>query len=119
MGDAMNIKLTEQSIESLGRPIIENIIDAHIKSDYDQVSLSFTDEMKSNLSSSKFEDAIKNHLAPLGNVASINYLGYLVKSDLFQLLWKVKYEKGTEDILWQMYLTDLNENAKVAGLWFG
>ncbi len=115
----MNIELTEQSFERLGQSIIENIIDAHIKSDYDQLSLHFTDELKSKLLPSDFEDAIKNHLGSLGKATSISYLGYLNKSDSFQLLWKVKYEKGNEEILWQMYITELNEAIKVDGLRFG
>jgi hypothetical protein len=114
----MNIKLTEQNIESLGRPIIENIIAAHSKSNYDQVTLHFTDELKETLLPSEFEDVIRNHLGALGKATSISYLGYLIKNDSFQLLWKVKYEKGDEDILWQMYLTELNEVTKVDGIRF-
>jgi hypothetical protein len=115
--DIMNIKLTEQYIEDLGRPIIENILDAHAKSNYKQVTLHFTDEMKSGLSIEIFEESIINDQH--GEIASITYLGCLDKCNSFQLLWKVKYEKDAVDVLWQMYLADLNENTQVVGLVFG
>jgi len=119
MENILSNVLTEEYVEAIGRPIMENILKAHVDSNYQQATMHFTNEFKSDLSIEEFKQAVKCELSQLGSISSTNYLGYLNKNKSFLLLWKVKYEKGMDDVLWKLHLNELSENAQVECIWFG
>ena len=62
---------------------------------------------------SKFDEVCERIEILLGTLQSIEYIGCLDKKDSIHTLWKTRYSKSSEDILWQARLTlDLN-NPKI------
>ena len=103
----------------INETIFHNVMDAHSSSDYDKLTLYFSENMKAHLPKDKFDEVINNYIHSLGKIKTMDFLGCLnkVKTELF--LWKVTYEKSEEDVLWQMYLLDIDTEPKIEGLWFG
>ena len=110
---------TEKLIKSIGEPIFKNIMKANSAGDYSQLAKDFSDSMKVGLPIEKFKEAQEEFLNSLGEVISMEYLCYLNKVRNYQLLWKVQYKNSDEEVLWQLFLGDIDTNPKVEGLLFG
>ncbi|GGX71458.1 hypothetical protein [Saccharospirillum salsuginis] len=102
--DIMAEQISNENAELIGRPVIENIIDAHVNADYDRL-VELIPGMKGQLSTEEFNEAVSK-LSPMGKVVSIEYIGHLNKVKEHLLLWKVSYDLGEEEILWHLYLSD-------------
>lgn len=115
------MKLTEQNAEAIGQPILDNILRAHADSDYGLLTERFSKDLKEVLTEETFREAVQNELSTYGKVSSTTYLGHLNRKGELQLLWKVSYGKGKEDILWEIYLGEVKDSGgvEVLGLWFG
>ncbi|ROU02099.1 hypothetical protein EB809_00935 [Marinobacter sp. R17] len=108
--------ITSDNAEAIGRPIIEQIITAHLNSDYDHL-LAQVPTIRGKVPQEEFEEAAAN-LEPFGNVRSIEYLGHFAKVKEHLVLWRVRYERADEDILWHLYLSDLESEVQTVGLFF-
>ncbi|MBL4583570.1 MAG: hypothetical protein JKX83_03030 [Pseudomonadales bacterium] len=113
------MKLTEQNAEAIGQPILDSILKAHAESDYAVLSEFLSADLKLVLTEEVFKEAIQNELSTYGTVRSTTYLGHLNRKGELQLLWKISYAKGQEDVLWELYLGEVNDKIEVLGLWFG
>ena len=115
------MKFTEENAEALGQPILDSVLKAHAESDYELLTKFFSKDLKGVLTEETFREAIQNELSTYGKVSSTTYLGHLNRKGELQLLWKVSYAKGKEDILWELYLGEVenSDGVEVLGLWFG
>ena len=113
------MKLTEKTAEQIGQPILDNMLKAHRESDYELLTELFSEDLKLVLTEDIFKEAIQNELSTYGKVSSTTYLGHLKRKGELQLLWKVSYAKDKEDILWELYLGQVEGKVEVLGLWFG
>ena len=105
--------INNDNAERIGRPIIEKVIEAHGKADYQLLTRTLSSRGdKPDFES--FQDGVES-LKVLGAVTNIEYLGYLKKPNEHMLLWKAQHEKGNEDILWHLFLSD---EGKTVGLLF-
>lgn len=113
----MTIDLTKLDAESIGRPIMVDILNAHLANDYEMLTKHCSNQLKQSLTPDQFTQAVDN-LRPMGKALSIEYLGYLNRVNEGQLLWKIRYENAKEDLLWQLYLSEIDSEIRVVGLWF-
>lgn len=109
-------QINSENAEQIGRPFIENIIEAHTNSDYNQL-IGRIPDLEGKMPVEEFDEAAAN-LEPLGNVVSIDYLGQFEKVKEHLVLWRVRYELAEEDVLWHLYLSDKDGDIKVVGLFF-
>ncbi|MFC3093362.1 hypothetical protein DRW07_03960 [Alteromonas sediminis] len=109
--------MRKTSLEKASQPIIERVVEAHVKNDYPQLLSIFDGNPHACIPpSDAFNDAVKEAIEPLGNALSFTYLGNVNKKNSNLLLWKVSFEYGEEELLWHLYLTD---NMVLTALWFG
>lgn len=109
---------SSSEILTLAQPIFEMILAAHHAGDYQQLEPLLSGDMQGALSEDVFAQIILNHMAPLGELCSTEYLGYLQKEDATQALWKARYEDSPVEILWQVFLARRGEGVEVVGLLF-
>ena len=105
-------------ILALAQPIFEMILAAHNEGDYQKLEPLLSGDMQQALSEEVFAQIILNHMAPLGEICSTEYLGYLQKQDATQVLWKARYDESEFEILWQVFLASRGEGVEVVGLLF-
>jgi hypothetical protein len=109
--------MDEKMFEEMSRPIIENILKAHVSKNYEQLTKIFCETSDINIPKKKeFNKAVEEIIEPLGNFISFTYLGNVNKKIGGLLLWKVGFEQGSEELLWHLYLSD---KMKVTAIWFG
>ena len=109
--------MEEIMFEEKSRPIIENILKAHVSKNYEQLTKVYCENSDSHIpKKEEFNEAVKEVIEPLGNFISFTYMGSVVKKAENLLLWKVGFEEGIEELLWHIYLSD---EMKVKAIWFG
>jgi len=109
--------MEEKMFEEKSRPIIENILKAHVSKNYGQLTRVYFENSDAHIpTKEEFNEAVKEVIEPLGNYISLTYLGDVVKKVDTLLLWKVGFEQGAEELLWHIYLSD---EMKVKAIWFG
>lgn len=118
----MKAGINDDNAERIGRPLIERVIEAHADSDYERL-IELVPDAQGTLTEEEFAEACAG-LEALGDVVSIEYLGQFEKVKEHLVLWRVKYERADEDIIWHLYLakeegeTDDAAGIRVVGLFF-
>lgn len=117
----MITKLNEDNAEEISRPIFESIHSAYASADYQQcMENCFSVKMVEVLTEEVFIDGIQKYYSSYGDLVEMKYLGYVDRDVGHQLIWKCRYTKNTEEVVWQMYFSKENdENHEIVGLWFG
>ena len=110
----MNSKIENKNAEKIGRPIIECLTEAYVTSDYNYMSKNFP-ELTKGITQEIFSEGVKD-LKPMGKVSSIDFLGLFNKTDEQILLWKVRYEKLGDDVLWHIFLTEHGSELKTTAI---
>ena len=100
----------------IAKPIFNNIIDAHQTGDYEKLAVHLSEAMRKGLDRQKFDSVVKCHLSQLGGVKETAYLGSLRKKESTHTLWKAKYEKDNQELLWQLFLARSGNDVKLVGL---
>jgi len=118
MDDLKPLDVTDADIVDIATPIFNSIIDAHQIGDYEKLAAHLSEAMKQGLTRQKFDEAINQHLNQLGSVKETAYLGSLRKKESIQTLWKAKYEKDDQELLWQLFLAKSGNEVKLVGLLF-
>jgi hypothetical protein len=109
--------MDEEMFEEKSRPIIENILKAHVSKNYEQLTKVFCENSDVHIpKKEEFNEAVKEVVEPLGNFILFTYLGSVNKKDENLLLWKVSFEQGAEELLWHLYFSD---EMKITAIWFG
>jgi len=111
-----NNSITDENAEFIGKPIFEKIIQSHEKGDHKKLIQCFP-ELQNKITQDIFEEAVGN-LKPLGKVLSKHYLTHSLKNDNHLIVWKVKYSRDDEDVLWNLHLSDDEKEIKVMGFGF-
>lgn len=76
--------------------------------------------MITNLTGQVFEEAIQKYYSNYGDLVEMRFLGYVNRDVGHQVLWKCKYNKNTEEVLWHIFFSKDNlDKHEVTGLWFG
>lgn len=112
----MQNTITSENAELIGKPLIEQIIDAHTALDYDRL-VELIPDMAGKVSEEEFIEAA-TELKEFGDVLSIEYLGEFSKVKEHLVLWRVRYELREEDVFWHLYLSKEEGDVKVVGLFF-
>jgi len=107
---------SDDDIADIATPIFNNIIDAHQTGDYEKLVVHLSESMKQGLDRQKFDSVVKCHLSQLGGVKETTYLGRLRKKESTHTLWKAKYEKDDQELLWQLFLAKSGNDVKLVGL---
>ena len=82
--------MDEQMFEEKSRPIIENILKAHVTKNYEQLTNLFCENSNVHIpKKEEFNEAVAVVIQPLGNVISFTYLGSVDKKCENLLLWKI------------------------------
>lgn len=105
-------------ILTLAQPIFDMILAAHTEGDYQKLEPLLSGEMQEALNEEVFAQIVVNHMTPLGELCSAEYLGFLQKEDATQTLWKARYDDSSVEILWQVFLASRGEGVEVVGLLF-
>ena len=103
-------------IVDIATPIFNNIIDAHQTGNYDELAAHLSEAMRQRLTRQKFDSVVKCHMNQLGGVKETAYLGSLRKKESTHTLWKAKYEKDNQELLWQLFLAKSGNKVKLVGL---
>ena len=100
-------QMHEGNSESLGTPIIEKLLQSVSTLNFDLYCQILPETLKESSDEilEIFNEAAMV-LKPMGNVISIKYLAHTKIHDVHKLIWKVQYQKDDEDLLWQLMLTD-------------
>lgn len=112
------IKGTEEQVASVASKLFNEVLDAHESRDYSKVVSVLSESAKQALTEQVFHDAIDNQLQALGQATERIYFGSARKKECTLTVWKVVYERGGQEILWQVLLTSNGIDVKVAGLSF-
>ena len=107
---------SDACIIDIARPIFNSIIDAHQTGDYEKLAVHLSEEMRQGLNRQKFDSVVKCHLNQLGGVKETAYLGSLRKKESTHTVWKAKYEKDNQELLWQLFLAKSGNKVKLVGL---
>lgn len=112
----IDLPITDDNAESIGRPILNKIIESLSASDHEQIIRDFP-ELKEQLASGVFLEAAKN-VETMGELLSIEYLARLNKVENHLLLWKIAYRKSDIHLAWYLSLADEDGTVKVTGFGF-
>lgn len=109
---------TNEEVEKIADPIMDNILKEMYAGDYQNFSKDFDDNMKDFLNEGKFRTDTKAIIDEIGEYSSREYLGFLNQDNMTVVLWKGEF-KGTEnDILIKLVLSKRGNKYCVMGLWF-
>lgn len=94
--------------------MIEGILNGLATKNYNEYTKDFASKDKTSLPQDAFNDACKAVDDNLGILLSKQYLGCVNKIGYSIALWKAKYSKVPEDIIFEMYIIRENNTYKVS-----
>ncbi|MEI6056001.1 MAG: hypothetical protein WCR55_08075 [Lentisphaerota bacterium] len=94
--------------------MIESILNGLATKNYNEYTKDFASKDKTSLPQDTFNDACKAVDDNLGILLSKQYLGCVNKIGYSIALWKAKYSKVPEDIIFEMYIIRENNTYKVS-----
>ena len=106
----------DAEIVDIATPIFNSIVDAHQTGDYETLAVHLSEAMRKRLSRQKLDSVVKCHLSQLGSVKETTYLGSLRKTESTHTLWKAKYERDNQELLWQLFLARSSNDVMLVGL---
>ena len=106
----------DADIVDTATPIFDDIMDAHQTGNYAKLEVYLSEEMRQGLNRQKFDSVVKCHQNQFGDVKETAYLGSLRKKESTQTLWKARYEKDKQELLWQLFLARSGNEVKLVGL---
>jgi hypothetical protein len=116
MEDLKPLNDNDPYIVDIATPIFNNIIDAHQTGDYEKLAVHLSEAMKQGLNRQNFDSVVKCFFTQLGGIKKTAYLGRLRKKESTHILWKVRYEKDNQELLWQLFLARSSSGVKLVGL---
>ena len=103
-------------IVDIATPIFDDIMDAHQAGDYEKLEVYLSEAMRQGLNLQEFASAVKCLPSKFGGVKEKAYLGSLRKKESTQTLWKARYEKDNQELLWQLFLARSDNDVRLVGL---
>ena len=104
---------TDQMVEFIATPILDNILEGMKSHDYRKVSADFDVSMKS------FPEKEFYRISDLfGYYKEKQYLGFYIKSKMTIVLWKARFDKMEDDVLVTLVVSKEADKYVVTGLWF-
>ncbi|HBM16575.1 MAG TPA: hypothetical protein DD381_09585 [Lentisphaeria bacterium] len=94
--------------------LISSVLDGLKSSNYQEFTRDFSSKEKSAFTKANFDDACKAIDNNLGVLLSKQYLGSINKIDYSIAIWKAKYSKVPEDIIFEMYIVRQNDTFKIS-----
>lgn len=118
MNDAQALSGSDSEIRALAQPVFDEVMAAHEAADYARLLPHLSAEMQEAMTEETFEEIVGEHLASLGDLSATDYLGSLHKADATQVLWKARYSESDAEVLWQLFLAQVDGKVQVVGLLF-
>lgn len=109
---------SDQVVESITTPILDELLAGFNENDYARYSRHFDQEMLKAIPEEKFRITREQILYDIGNYQSKKYLGYLNQNNMTVVLYKGKFSKFFGDVLIKLVLTRVGDQYYVKGLWF-
>ena len=98
-------------------PVIDGLLDAHQKGDYDAYSMLVADSLKEKVTREGFKKAHEQIQPTLGNLCSKRFLGSLNRNTNPMLLFSAKYEACADDILINITFVNKSVPPKADWIW--
>ena len=111
-GFAEVIGSTDERIEEIANPILNNILDGIKMGNAKKYSKDF------KASRRMFMQKYDQVQARIGNWKAYQYLGFLNRETETVVLWKARFNKTDNDVLIKMAISKENGKYLVVGLWF-
>ena len=118
MNPSLALSGSNAEIQAQVQPVFEHIMTAHEEADYQKILPLLSDEMRLAFDEATFESIVADHLAGLGDLVEIQWLGSLQKADATQALWKARYDSAPSEVLWQVFLAQKEGGVEIVGLLF-
>ena len=112
---AAPLKETEQKVQAIADPIIDNILQAMKKGDYGAFTRDFERGLKQKLDSTLFESRREEYKKKIGEYGSRTYLGSLDQGGMTVILWKSRFSGTDDDVLLKLFLSKEGDRILVKG----
>lgn len=109
---------TEESVQAIAEPILDNILDGFAKNDYAKYTKDFDMTLKESISEQKFIQTRQQILDWIGNYQIREFLGFLNRGKMTVVIWKGIFDKSKEDVLIKLVVSERKGQYFVTGLWF-
>jgi hypothetical protein len=109
---------TDEQVRTIAAPILDNILEGIKTGDYAKYVKDFDQTMKDALPQSMFIISNMQIQHLFGQYLSSHYLGFLNKNHQTLVLWKARYDKTEDDVLFKLSLSKRGDKNWVTGLWF-
>ncbi len=106
-------------MESLATALFEEILTALLTSDFELYYQNIPITARNNVEHLRevFDEAV-GVLKPMGDIKSIKYLTHEKMTALHKHRWKVRYQKENEDLLFEVLVTNENDDLQFKGFAF-
>ncbi|MGF1758669.1 hypothetical protein L4D76_12145 [Photobacterium sagamiensis] len=100
------IDMSEQAILDIANPIMDNLMDASTKIDYEQHVKDFTDRMKSIVTTEYFQQICKQYQEEKGFFTEREIAAVFKRPDSAAIVWKQTFTKAKGKYVAEMVLVD-------------
>ena len=115
---AGSIGSTDREVRAIADPLLDNILDAMKKKNYDQYSRGFDDTMREAVTEAVFLKSIRQLQSHFGTYQSRTYLGFLKKGEMTAVLWKAVFDETPDDVLIRLVVSKRAGRYVITNLWF-
>ncbi|MBW1992152.1 MAG: DUF3887 domain-containing protein [Deltaproteobacteria bacterium] len=112
------IGTTDQQVQALADPILDNLLAGLNEGNYQKYSRDFDQTLKESVPEAKFKQVRSQILKKIGQYQSRKYLGFLNQNKFTVALWKGKFSGTASDILIKLVTSKRQNKVVVVGLWF-
>lgn len=112
------IGTTDQEVQEVADPILDNMMAGFNAGDYKKYSKDFDPMLKESLPEKKFKQVRSDILKKIGKYQSRKYMGFLNQNKFTLALWKGRFSKTTSDVLINLVTSKRQNKVVVVGLRF-
>ncbi len=110
--------IPDDKIKEVSTAEMDSILKGIATKNYDLYAKDFSDKMKAAQDRENFLKLCEKIDGSLGELKSLQYLGYFVQEDDIISLFKAGFSKTDDHVLIRLVLDFKNQKEQVAGLWF-
>jgi hypothetical protein len=110
--------IPDDKIKEVSTAALDSILKGIATKNYDLYAKDFSNKMKAAQDREHFLKLCEKVDGSLGELKSLQYLGYFVQEDDIISLFKAGFSKNDDDVLIRLVLDSKNQKEQVAGLWF-
>lgn len=112
------VAATNEEVEAIANPLLDNILEGLDKGDYVQYTRDFDISLKESITESRFKEIKIQISKQLGGYLYREYFGFLNRQKMTVVFWKGVFDKAQDDILIKMTISQRGQKYFITGLWF-